>query len=376
MTTWLLSLFGGSGTALDFLGYTTVRGACALMTAFLISILLGERTIAFLQRLKFGQHIRDDRGGDAISLKDMHAEKAGTPTMGGVLMAASILGAIALFGDWTRPVLPVAAIMMIGFCGIGFADDYLKVVRGNSDGLSAKSKLLGQNALALFFGIACVTMLAHTTSYAHADVRGTSFIALPFFKDVVVSMGLLYIPYAMLVLAATSNAVNLTDGLDGLATGVTITATLCFGVVAYLAGHAGLSSYLIIPHVQGAGELAVLLAALAGACFGFLWWNGYPARVFMGDTGSMMIGGLLGSVALLLKQEFLLLIAGGVFVAETLSVILQVGSYKLRKKRIFLMSPLHHHFERAGVPESHIIVRFWIVSALLALAGLSTLKMR
>ncbi len=376
MIAWLLSLLGVDENVLNVATYTTVRGAGALLTAFVISVLLGERTINYLRRLKLGQHIRDDQGDDAISLKEMHAGKAGTPTMGGVLMAGSILCAILLFGDWSQQVLPVAAVMMIGFCAIGFTDDYLKVVRGNSDGLSPKAKLISQNALAFFFGVACVTILAHTTTYPHANVEGTSFIALPFFKDLTITLGFLYIPYAMLVLAATSNAVNLTDGLDGLAAGVTITATLCFGVVAFLAGHAELSSYLIIPHVRGAGELAVLLAALIGACFGFLWWNGYPARVFMGDTGSMMIGGLLGSVALLLKQEFLLLIAGGVFVAEALSVILQVGSYKLRKKRIFLMSPLHHHFERAGVPESHIIVRFWIVSALLALAGLSTLKLR
>lgn len=378
MIPWIVDLVvrsGGPGFA-NVAGYITVRAACALMAAFLISVAFGERAIAFLRRLKFGQQIRDSQGDGAISLKDMHAQKAGTPTMGGLLMLASILGATLLFADWRQPVLQLATAMMLGFAAIGFVDDWRKVSKQNSDGLSPKAKLVSQNALALFFGIAVVGMVGHLTTYEHANLKGADFVALPFLKDAVVSLGLLYIPYAMLVLAATSNAVNLTDGLDGLATGVTVTATMCFGVAAYFAGHRGLSSYLIIPFVSGAGELAVLLAALMGACFGFLWWNGYPARVFMGDTGSMMIGGLLGSVALLLKQEFLLLIAGGVFVAEMVSVILQVTSYKLRKKRIFLMSPLHHHFERAGVPESHIIVRFWIVSALLALAGLSTLKLR
>jgi len=375
---WLVDMLLRSGNA-DFAGvagYITVRAACALLAAFLVSVMFGERAIGYLRRLKFGQQIRDDRGEGAISLKDMHAQKAGTPTMGGLLMLASIMMSALLFADWRQPVLQLAVAMMLGFAAIGFVDDWRKVSKKNADGLSPRAKLVAQNGLALFFGAAVVFLHGSLVQYEQGGTRDAAFVALPFLKDAVVGLGLLYIPYAMLVLAATSNAVNLTDGLDGLATGVTVTSTMCFGVAAYLAGHKALSSYLIIPHVVGAGELAVLLAALMGACFGFLWWNGYPARVFMGDTGSMMIGGLLGSVALLLKQEFLLLIAGGVFVAEAVSVILQVTSYKLRKKRIFLMSPLHHHFERAGVPESHIIVRFWIVSALLALAGLSTLKLR
>ncbi len=378
MLTFLARFFSDNDSVsfLRVFDYISVRAACALVAAFLISILLGDRTIDFLTRLKVGQQVRDDQGDGAISLKDMHAGKVGTPTMGGILMIGAIIGAVGLFGDWSQPVLQIAIAMALGYGAIGFIDDYRKVVHKNSAGLSARGKLTGQALLALFFAMTCMVLHPEITSYAHAGIKGSDFIVFPFFKDWFLPLGLLYIPFVVLVLTGTSNAVNLTDGLDGLATGVTITATLCFAVVAYLAGRVDMSAYLIIPHVVGGGELTVLLAALIGSCFGFLWFNGYPARVFMGDTGSMMIGGLLGSVALLLKQEFLLLIVGGVFVAEALSVIIQVTSYKWRQKRVFLMSPLHHHFERAGVPESHIIVRFWIVSALLALAGLSTLKLR
>lgn len=356
--------------------YISVRAAGALITAFLVSVLFGGRLISFLRALKAGQFIRDDRGGDAISLKEMHAGKVGTPTMGGLLMIGAVVAAVLLFGDWSQPVLRLAVAMAIGYGAIGFVDDYRKLVKKNSDGLSARAKLFWQMLLAAGFCAIYMGLHGDMTAYSHKGITGSSFVVLPFFKDFVLNLGMMYIPFAMLILMGTSNAVNLTDGLDGLATGVTISATLCFGVVAYLAGRVDMSSYLIIPHVAGAGELTVLMSALIGSCFGFLWFNGYPAQVFMGDTGSMMIGGLLGSVALLLKQEFLLLLVGGVFVAEALSVIIQVTSYKWRQKRVFLMSPLHHHFERAGVPESHIIVRFWIVSALLALAGLSTLKLR
>jgi len=376
---WLLEALiakGGAPGWVRVFDYITVRAACALIAAFLISILLGDRTIAWLRRLKLGQQVRDDRGEGAISLKDMHAQKVGTPTMGGILMLGSLLGASLLFGNWQQPVMALALAMAVGFAAIGFVDDYRKVTKQNADGLSARGKLFAQGLLGVAFALMYAGLFGDGTSYAHADVRGAGFVTFPFVKDWWIVLGILYIPFAVLVLTGTSNAVNLTDGLDGLATGVTITATLCFAVVAYLAGRADMSAYLIIPHVRGAGELAVLLAALVGSCFGFLWFNGYPARVFMGDTGSMMIGGLLGSVALLIKQEFLLLIVGGVFVMEAASVIIQVASYKWRQKRVFLMSPLHHHFERAGVPESHIIVRFWIVSALLALAGLGTLKLR
>lgn len=378
MITWLVSLAVESDTFsfLRVLEYISVRAALAMVAAFLFCIVAGKPMIAWLRRLKVGQEIRDDQGGDAISLQEMHASKVGTPTMGGLLILGALALAALLFGNWSEPVFQIAFVMALGFGAIGFVDDYRKVSRRNAAGLSGRAKLFFQGSLALAFAAALIWLYPNLAHYEHTGAIGFDVISVPFFKDALLYLGLLYIPFAILVLAGTSNAVNLTDGLDGLAAGVTISATLCFLVVAYLAGRADLSGYLIIHHVQGAGELTVLLAALIGGCFGFLWFNGYPADVFMGDTGSMMIGGLLGTVALLIKQEFLLLIVGGVFVAEALSVIIQVGSYKLRKKRVFLMSPLHHHFERAGVPESRIIVRFWIMSALLALAGLATLKIR
>lgn len=378
MIAWLASLASESDTFsfLRVLEYISVRAALAMVVAFLFCIVAGGPMIAWLRRLKVAQEIRNDQGDDAISLQQMHASKAGTPTMGGLLILGALTLAALLFGNWSEPVFQIAFAMALGFGAIGFVDDYRKVSRRNAAGLSGKGKLLFQGLLALAFASALLWLYPGLATYEHTGATGFSTISVPFLKETLIYLGVLYIPFAILVLTGTSNAVNLTDGLDGLAAGVTISATLCFLVVAYLAGRVDLSSYLIIHHVRGAGELTILLAALIGGCFGFLWFNGYPAQVFMGDTGSMMIGGLLGTVALLVKQEFLLLIVGGVFVAEALSVIIQVSSYKLRKKRVFLMSPLHHHFERAGVPESHIIVRFWIMSALLALAGLATLKIR
>ncbi|MDK2970786.1 MAG: phospho-N-acetylmuramoyl-pentapeptide-transferase [Candidatus Sumerlaeota bacterium] len=378
MIPWLAELLAGN-ESFSFLrvgSYITVRAAGALILSFGLSVLFGNRVIEYLRRLKVGQQIRDSQGDGAISLLEMHKEKAGRPTMGGVLMLGALLVSAIIFGDWREPVFRLAVGMAAGFAVIGFIDDYRKVVRKNSAGLSARGKLLGQTLLAAFLAIMMLTIHSGTTHYAHLGLTGTGYLAMPFLKDVVLPLGIFYIPFVILILMGTSNAVNLTDGLDGLATGVTIPATLCFAVVAYLAGRTDMSAYLIIPHVQGAGELAVLMAALIGVCFGFLWFNVYPAVVFMGDTGSMMIGGLLGSVAILLKQEVLLFIVGGVYVAEALSVILQVSSYKLRGKRLFRMSPIHHHFEKLLIPEPRIMVRFWIVSALLALAGLSTLKLR
>lgn len=378
MILWLYSLLAENElfSFLSTFEYISVRAVAALMVAFVVSVFMGNRVIGWLSILKFGQHIRDDQGDGAISLKEMHAEKVGTPTMGGLLMLGAIAVAAILFGDWSAPVFRLAVGMTLGFAAIGFIDDYRKISAKNSDGLSGKAKLVAQGALAIYLGAAILYLHPDLFTYQYGKTGGADLIALPFFKDLFLHLGILYIPFAMLVLMSTSNGVNLTDGLDGLATGVTISATVCFLFVAYAAGRSDWAEYLIIPHVSGGGELVVLLSALVGACFGFLWFNGYPARVFMGDTGSMMIGGLLGSVALLLKQEFLLLIVGGVFVAETMSVIIQVTSYKWRQKRIFLMSPLHHHYEKKGMPESRIILRFWIVSALLALAGLGSLKIR
>lgn len=381
MIAWLLSLPGPSQPPqwIAFWGYISVRSMGALVFAFLLSILFGGRVIAALARLKAGQPIRDDRGAGAISLKDMHASKADTPTMGGLLMIGSMLGAMAVFGDWRQPLLWLACMMAFGYALIGFLDDYRKVRMKDSGGLAAKHKLALQACLAVAFATIYAFALDHKATYEFHQggaASANAVVILPFVKEWAVGLGIFYIPFAVVVLAGTSNAVNLTDGLDGLAAGVAISATACFGFVAYMAGRADMSAYLLIPHVRGAGELTVMLSALVGSCLGFLWFNAYPARVFMGDTGSMMIGGLLGSVALMVKHEYLLLVAGGIFVAEALSVIIQVSSWKLRGRRVFLMSPLHHHFERQGVPESHIIVRFWIVGVLLALAALGMLKLR
>ncbi|MEQ8820844.1 MAG: phospho-N-acetylmuramoyl-pentapeptide-transferase [Sumerlaeia bacterium] len=377
MIPWLADVLGSESDSFFRIGtYITVRFAAALFTAFLLCLLFGPWAIAGLRRLKFGQPVRDSQGENAVSLLDMHASKVGTPTMGGLLMVAAMLVAVLFFGDLRSPALLLGLFAAVGYGAIGFADDWLKVSKKNFAGLSARGKLLAQGAIGLVFGAICVYLLTGNTVYEHGQTGGGDLVALPFFKDAFFRLGILYLPFAAFVLMATSNAVNLTDGLDGLASGVTLTVALSLAVAAYLVGRVDASAYLLIPHVEGAGELSVLLAALSGACLGFLWFNAPPAKVFMGDTGSMMIGGLLGAVALLIKQEFLLVVAGGVFVAEALSVMIQVSSYKLRKKRVFLMSPLHHHYEKLGIAESQIIVRFWIISLLLSLAALSILKLR
>jgi len=370
----------GDASTMRVLNYITVRAGLALALAFVLAVLLGPRLIAYLQKLQAIQAIRNDIGADAISLQEMHKKKIGVPTMGGLLMLVTILISTLLFTDLKSPVVWLAMLCTVGFCGLGFLDDYLKVVKKNSDGLSPWAKITGQVFLggifAAVYSYVGPAIVSYNSGADAAGITGPQFLLFPFFKDLLLNLGIFYMPFAILVLTATSNAVNLTDGLDGLAAGVTISAALCFAIMAYLIGRADSSSYLIIPHVRGAGELTVILAALTGACLGFLWFNAHPAQMFMGDTGSMMLGGLLGSVALLIKQEALLLIVGGVFVMEALSVMIQVTSYKLRKKRVFRMAPLHHHFERGGLPESKIIARFWIVSALLAMAGLMTLKLR
>jgi len=373
LTDFLEYIFGKSIPLGD---YITVRSAGALILSFVISLLFGERTINYLKKLKLGQHVRDDQGGDAISLKEMHLKKVGTPTMGGILMIASFTAAVVVFADWRQLVLPVAFFTSLAFGIVGFADDYLKVVQKQSEGLKPKQKLLLQTLISLAFALICFSFMNQFIKYDVASGMSFTNVVFPFVKTMTLGLGILFIPYVIIVLAGTTNGVNLTDGLDGLASGVSISVGIAFAVIAYLVGRTDMTSYLYIPYVQGAGELCVLMCALIGSCFGFLWFNCYPAKMFMGDTGSMFIGGVIGTVAILIKQEILILIIGGIFVAESLSVVLQVGSYKLRKKRIFKMAPLHHHFERLGVAESQIIVRFWMVSALLALAGLSTLKLR
>lgn len=361
--------------ALRALRYITVRSSLALLLGFGLSLLIGERVIEALRRLRVGQFIRRSEGAKAISLFEMHAAKEGTPTMGGILILLATLIPVALLCDWKQPVVGLAVAMALGFSGIGFWDDYLKVVRKNSKGLNARAKLILQILLGLSFGY-LFAFGGFGVRYHLVPGWGADGVALPFVKQAAFSLGWVYIFYAALVLTATSNAVNLSDGVDGLAIGVSISVALCLGVIAYLVGRTDMANYLIVPHVPGAGELAVIMSALVGAGLGFLWFNSHPASVFMGDTGSMMLGGLMGATALLIKQEFLLAIVGGIFVVEALSVIVQVTSFRLFGKRALKMSPLHHHFERCGWAESKITTRFWIVSVLLALVGLSALKLR
>lgn len=338
--------------------YITFRSVWALLTALIISIIVGPWFIEKLKRLKFGQYIQDD--------VKAHLEKAGTPTMGGLLIAFSLAVSVLLWSDLTNPYIWLSLLVFAGFGGVGLADDYIKIRRKNNQGLSARAKFLGQVVVAVAAMSILFTLPAYSTE-----------LAVPFFKNFRPDLGWLYLPFAVFVMVGTSNGVNLTDGLDGLAIGPTISAGMCFAVFIYVAGNAAMSGYLQVAYVPGVGEVTVFCGALVGASIGFLWFNAYPAQVFMGDVGSLSLGGVLGFLAVLCKQELLLLVVGGLFVVETVSVIMQVGYFKLTGgKRIFRMAPLHHHFEMAGTPESKIIIRFWIMSGLLALVGLSVLKLR
>jgi phospho-N-acetylmuramoyl-pentapeptide-transferase len=353
--------------ALNVFSYITFRAICAGVTAFLLSLVFGNFVIRKLISLKFGQPIRSRE--EVHKLFELHGGKKGTPTMGGILLIGSVLISTLL---WARPENPFVWIVLFSmlFLGaIGFYDDWLKVTKKSSDGISSRLKFVLQCILA---GVFTWFFLSNPKV---SEVAQQLYI--PFFKDpIVLSMGGLTFIFYLLVIVGTSNAVNLTDGLDGLATGCTATVAATYAVLVYLAGNFKAASYLQIPFVVYSGELTVLCCALLWACLGFLWWNAYPARVFMGDTGSLAIGGVLGAVAICCKQELLLVIVGGVFVIEAMSVILQVASFKTTGRRIFKMSPLHHHFELSGWKENTVIVRFWIMSVLFALLGLATLKLR
>lgn len=338
--------------------YITFRSVYALLTALLLTIIIGPRFIAMLKRMKYGQHIQEE--------VQNHFQKAGTPTMGGLLMGFSMLTAVLLWGDLTNVYVWLSIFVFTGFGLVGFWDDITKIRSKQNKGISARAKFLGQITVAIVALTILVTQPAYETH-----------LSLPFFKDVQPDLGWFYILFAVLVLVGSSNGVNLTDGLDGLAIGPSIVAGACFAFFIYAAGHSEISRYLQITAVPGVGEVTVFCGAFVGAGLGFLWFNAYPAQVFMGDVGSLSIGGTLGFIAVLAKQELILLIVGGLFVIETLSVILQVGYFKFTGgKRIFRMAPLHHHFEMKGIPESKIITRFWILSVLLALMALSTLKLR
>jgi phospho-N-acetylmuramoyl-pentapeptide-transferase len=338
--------------------YITFRTIYATITALMISFILGPWLIAALQRMQVGQSIRRDG-------PESHFVKEGTPTMGGALILLAIILPTLLWADLSNLYIWITLLVTAGYGMIGFVDDYLKVVRKNSDGISARQKMFWQ----ILIAAAAAVLLYRSGSFE-------THLSLPFFKNATPDLGVFYIPFAVLVMVGASNAVNLTDGLDGLAIGPMIIAAATFLLLAYLAGNAKLSAYLQITGIQGAGELAILCGAMVGAGLGFLWFNSYPAQVFMGDVGSLSLGGSLGAVAVITKNEFVLVIVGGIFVIEALSVIVQVVSFRYWGRRVFRMAPLHHHFELKGWPEPKIIVRFWIISIILALVALSTLKLR
>jgi phospho-N-acetylmuramoyl-pentapeptide-transferase len=342
--------------------YITVRSGAACMTALLVSFIVGPPLIRWLRRVqRQGQPIRTDGPERHV------VEKAGTPTMGGVLILTAALGATLLWVDLRDRYIWAVLLVTVGYGALGFADDYLKLARHNHKGLSGRSKLAGQALLGL---IASAWIMLTT------DGDLGSALAVPVFKDVLIQLGWSFPVFGMFVMVGSSNAVNLTDGLDGLAIVPTIIVAGVFALIAYLVGNRIFADYLQLHPVPGAGELAVFCAALIGAGLGFLWFNAPPAAVFMGDTGSLALGGALGAVAVATKHEIVLMIVGGLFVVETVSVIVQVFWYKRTGNRVFLMAPLHHHFEKKGWAEPTIVIRFWIISMILALVGLATLKIR
>ena len=351
----LKTVFGG----FNVFRYITFRSIYAILTALIICFVIGPWVIRQLQKHQIGQYIRED--GPAS-----HFSKAGTPTMGGILIIGATLLATLLWADLTNPYIWLLIFVTVGFGAIGFLDDYLKVIKKHNRGLSGRAKLVGQIAVAT---------LAVVWLYYFPNFDTT--LNLPFFKDVRPDPGWGFIPLAVFVIVGSANAVNLTDGLDGLAIGPVTIAAAFFMIFAYLSGNIKIAEYLQIPYIRGAGELAVFCAALVGAGMGFLWYNSYPAQVFMGDVGALALGGVLGTVAIATKQEILLALVGGIFVVEALSVIIQVTFFKVTNgRRIFRMAPIHHHYELKGWPEPKVIVRFWILALILGLLALSTLKLR
>lgn len=354
----LLLPWAAEWSALNVFRYISFRSMAALITALVISILIGPRFIAWLGKLKCRQYILED--------VKAHATKAGTPTMGGLLMFCSLGASMLLWADLANRYVWQTMFVFFSFGLVGFWDDFTKLRHHQNKGISPKMKFLAQCAVAL------VAML-----FLWGDPNYTTELHVPFFKDLTLYLGWFYLPLGMFIMVAASNAVNLTDGLDGLAIGPSIVAALVFAFFIYITGNARVSNYLLVPYIPGVGEVTVFCAGLIGAGLGFLWFNAYPAQIFMGDVGSLSIGGVLGFLALLCKQELTLAVVGAIFVAETLSVILQVGYFRWTGgKRLFLMAPLHHHFELKGIPESKIIIRFWIFSILLGLVALSVLKLR
>lgn len=360
MLLWLFNCLAQYQRFFHVFEYLTLRSILCALTALLIALLLGPWMIRRLTRFRIGQNVRDDG-------PQTHLSKAGTPTMGGTLILVSVFLSTLLWGDLENRYVWVSLFVLMGFGAVGFMDDYLKISRKNSKGLPARRKYFWQSVI----GLSAATFL-----YLTATHSAETELFVPFFKDIVIPLGWGYIFWTYLVIVGSSNAVNLTDGLDGLAIMPTVLVAGALGIFAYLAGHVNFANYLAIPYIPGSGEMAVFCAALSGAGLGFLWFNTYPAQVFMGDVGALGLGASLGVIAIIVRQELVLAIMGGVFVLETVSVIMQVLSFKLTGKRIFRMAPLHHHFELKGWPEPRVIVRFWIISVILVLVGLATLKLR
>jgi phospho-N-acetylmuramoyl-pentapeptide-transferase len=346
-------------TPLNVFQYLTFRGAYAALTTLLVCYIFGPGIIRGLKRLKIGQVVRQDG-------PETHLVKEGTPTMGGVFIIISVSAAVLLWQDWGNIKVWLTLGAFLGFGAVGFLDDYIKVSRRDSGGLPAWAKLAGQ-----FLVAAALMLILYFTGE-----EGGTVLYVPFFKNPVVDLGVLWIPFGVLLMVGESNAVNFSDGLDGLLAGLLILVFIALAILSYLSGRVDYSSYLGIPYIPDAGELTVFCLAAVGACIGFLWFNAHPAEVFMGDVGSLSLGGVVAFISLVIKKEILVLIAGGVFVLEIAIVVIQVGSYKLRKKRVFKMAPIHHHFEKSGWAETKVVIRFWILGGLFAIIALSTLKIQ
>ena len=384
MLLWLASLFAGEFRALTAINYITLRSVLACATAMAFALAMGPRMIRWLLTMKIGQSVRSDG-------PQSHLAKQGTPTMGGAMVLTSIAISTLLWADLSNRFVWVVLFVMVGFGAIGWVDDYRKVVHKNPNGMSAKEKLFWQ----AFIGIVASTYLAFAVSAPSTskildlifswvqsgftnELPSKADLIVPFFKNIAYPLGVFgFITLTWFVIVGTSNAVNLTDGLDGLAIMPVVMVGSALAVFAYVVGRVDYSRYLLFPYIPGAAELMVFCGAMAGAGLGFLWFNAYPARVFMGDVGALSLGASLGTIAVIVRQEIVLVVMGGVFVAETVSVMLQVGYFKYTKgKRIFRMAPLHHHYELSGWHENHVVIRFWIITMFLVLAGLSTLKLR
>ena len=388
MLYWLLYPLSDSVSLFNLFGYITFRAAYATISALILSFLMGPVIIRFLRKHQIGQTVREDG-------PQTHLSKQGTPTMGGLLILMSVFIPVLLWGRLDNTYLLIVLISTMWMGLIGLLDDYLKVVRHCSKGLIGRYKLIGQFTLGL--GVGAWLFFAPPVPGASSSLMVSSVVpavrtvdldspdgitinatetTVPFFKHIRIDFGVLYILFVAFILAGTANAVNLTDGLDGLATGVSLVSILAFGALAYVLGHVNFARYLQFSYLPGVGEIAVFAGAMAGACLGFLWFNAPPATVFMGDTGSLALGGAIGSMAVVTRNELLLALVGGIFVAEVLSVALQVGHYRRTGRRVFRMAPIHHHFEMLGWAESKVVIRFWIIAILLGLIGLSTFKIR